>query len=92
MAYINDLIAKSNAAGGSSFTEGRFTPRTNTIDIYQFNDMNKLRRVLTHELGHVLGINHNENVYSIMFSSNSATTTVLSNEDIEALFEVCPKN
>ena len=92
VAYINGLIAKSNAAGGSSFTEGRFTPRTNTIDIYQFNDMNKLRRVLTHELGHVLGINHNENVYSIMFSSNSATTTVLSDEDIKALFEVCPKN
>lgn len=92
VVYINSLITKSNALGANKFTEGRFTPRTNTIDIYQFNDPIKLRRVLTHELGHVLGINHNDNVYSIMYASNSATTTALSYEDIQSLSEVCPEN
>lgn len=92
VVYINSLITKSNEVGGNTFTEGRFTPSTKTVDIYQFNNMLKLRRVVTHELGHVLGINHNDNVYSIMYSSNSATTTVLSDEDIQALFKVCPKN
>lgn len=88
--YINSLIRKSNALGAAKFTEGKFTPYTNTIDIYQYNDSVKLRRVLTHELGHVLGINHVKNAQSIMYSYNSATTTILSKEDTDALLLVCP--
>ena len=90
VSYINGLIRQSNALGAKKFTEGRFTPSNNTIDIYQYNDALKLRRVLAHELGHVLGINHNKNPYSIMYSSNTATTTYLSKEDKQDLREVCP--
>lgn len=92
VAYINTLIKRSNSLGAKKFTEGRFTPRTNTIDIYQYSDKTKLRRVLSHELGHVLGINHNDNVRSIMYSVNSATTTTLSKEDFQALKEACSSN
>lgn len=92
VVYINSLITKSNSLGAKKFTEGKFTPRTNTIDIYQYTDLIKLRRVITHELGHVLGINHNDNMRSIMYAVNSATTTELSAEDIQALLEVCPRN
>lgn len=90
VSYINGLIRQTNALGAVKFTEGKFTPYTNTIDIYQYNDSIKLHRVVTHELGHVLGINHTENIYSIMYSFNSATTTTLSKEDIRAFKEVCP--
>lgn len=90
VAYINTLIKQSNSLGAKKFTEGRFDPNNNTIDIFQYNDTNKLLRVMAHELGHVLGINHNKNVASIMYSMNSATTTELSREDREALQEVCP--
>lgn len=90
VAYINSLIEKSNSLGAKKFTEGRFVPSTNSIDIYQYNDLIKLRRVVTHELGHVLGINHTENIYSIMYAVNSATTTELEPEDIAALHTVCP--
>jgi hypothetical protein len=89
VTYINELIEKSNALGGNSFTEGRFTPYSNTIDIYQYNDLVKLRRVIAHELGHVIGIRHVENVASIMYSMNSATTTVLSAQDAAALKSAC---
>jgi predicted Zn-dependent protease len=89
VAYINTLIKKSNSLGAAKFTEGRFVPRTNTVDIYQYNDNNKLLRVVTHELGHVLGINHNDNHYSIMYSFNSATTTTLSAEDKADLIALC---
>ena len=88
--YTNTLIKKSNSLGAKKFTEGRFSPSRNTIDIYQYNDSIKLRRVITHELGHVLGINHNENIQSIMYSVNSATTTTLSKDDISSLKKICP--
>jgi predicted Zn-dependent protease len=89
VAYINGLIKKSNSLGAAKFTEGRFVPKTNTVDIYQYNDKTKLLRVTTHELGHVLGINHNENPLSIMYSVNTSTTTTLSDDDREALAKVC---
>lgn len=89
ITYINSLVAKGNALGGVKFTEGKFSPRNNTIDIYEYSDNTKLRRVLTHELGHALGIDHNDNVYSIMYSVNSATTTALSKEDVRDLVKIC---
>lgn len=92
IVYINGLIVRSNELGAKEFTEGKFTPRYNTIDIYQYNDLVKLRRVVAHELGHVIGVHHNENVQSIMYSMNSATTTYLSDDDTQALYKICPQN
>lgn len=89
VAYVNTLIRRSNTSGGRTFTEGRFVPSTNTIDIYQYADETKLKRVLIHEFGHALGIGHVENVVSVMYSFNSGTSTSLSSEDIRALREVC---
>lgn len=91
VSYINSLIAKSNSLGARKFTEGRFTPRTNTIDIYQYNDLVKLRRVIAHELGHVIGINHTESMHSIMYAVNTGTSTTLGADDISALRSICPK-
>ena len=87
--YINTLIVKSNTLGAKKFTEGRFVPSRNTIDIYQYADLTKLRRVITHELGHALGVNHNNMTQSIMYSVNSGTSTELSKEDISDLKEAC---
>ncbi len=89
VSYINDLIKKSNSLGAKKFTEGKFVPSSNTIDIYQYANATKLLRVLAHELGHTLGINHTANRYSIMYSVNSATTTELTTDDKEALAEIC---
>lgn len=89
VTYINDLITKSNSIGAKKFTEGKFVPSTNTIDIYQYDSTTKLLRVLAHELGHALGINHTANRYSIMYSVNSATTTELTTDDKEALADSC---
>lgn len=89
VTYINELIKKSNTIGAKKFTEGKFAPSTNTIDIYQYDNTTKLFRVISHELGHALGINHTTNRSSIMYSVNIATSTVLTPEDIAALREVC---
>jgi predicted Zn-dependent protease len=87
--YVNGLIRRSNTVGSRTFTEGRFSPSINTIDIFQYSDETKLRRVLIHEFGHALGIGHVENVQSIMYSFNSGTSTSLSEEDKQALRESC---
>lgn len=89
VAYINSLIRKSNQLGAKKFTEGRFVPGTLSVDIYQYNNTVKLRRVVMHELGHVLGINHTKSISSIMYSFNSATTTSLHKEDVAALHVLC---
>lgn len=89
VVYVNSLIRKSNSFGAKKFTEGRFVPSSNTIDIYQYSDAVKLRRVLIHELGHALGIGHTQNKNSIMYSINMGTSTLLSKEDIVALKEIC---
>jgi Matrixin len=89
VAYVNTLIRKSNAIGSRTFTEGRFTPSSNTIDIYQYSDETKLKRVITHELGHAIGIGHVNNVMSVMYSFNSGTNTSLSTEDKQALKDIC---
>lgn len=91
IAYINDLIRKSNSLGGTTFTEGRFTPSTNTIDIYQFNSTLKLERVLTHEFGHVLGINHAKDPNSIMYTENKGDALTLTEDDLALLRTVCPQ-
>ena len=88
VVYINTLVKKSNALGAKKFTEGMFSSK-NIIDIYQYNNTLKLRRVLAHEFGHALGINHNTNPFSIMYSANNGSTFFLSKEDLESLLTVC---
>ncbi|MEN9881128.1 MAG: hypothetical protein RLZZ308_311 [Candidatus Parcubacteria bacterium] len=89
VAYANSLIRKSNTLSDKKITEGRFIPSSNTIEIFQYADLIKFKRVLLHELGHAIGINHTENIQSIMFSFNSGTSTTFSVEDIAALRAVC---
>ena len=76
-------------------TEGSFDQGTYGgagIDIYQFDDRDHLVMVLTHELGHALGLGHVANPRSIMFSMISeqdVRNISLSVEDQAALRGVC---
>ncbi|MCF7843371.1 matrixin family metalloprotease [Candidatus Gracilibacteria bacterium] len=90
VAFSNERVDISNITANKKFTEGNYSPNTNKITIYQFSDEIKLKRVLTHELGHTLGIDHVENSKSIMYAINNDTTTVLSTEDKSELEKVCP--
>jgi Matrixin len=71
------------------FTQGDYFD--GTISIYKFSNERELVAVLTHELGHALGIDHVEGESSVMYylleDSNSAP--VLSVEDKEAFTATC---
>jgi predicted Zn-dependent protease len=85
----NATISTINKNAGKEFEEGQFDPQTNSITIYEFSTNKKLFRVLTHELGHSLGVDHNANPLSIMYPSNEASTLSLSKEDIRSLKDIC---
>lgn len=65
-----------------------FDPGERRIEIYFVPSRNELIHTIAHEFGHSLGIEHNENPKSIMYSYTSESL-LLSKEDKEALKEVC---
>lgn len=91
---INATATEFNAIGksqGEEFTEGLYTRDATgeRIDIFQFNDAEKLTRVLAHELGHALSLEHVEDPKAIMYRLNQGTATELTSADISALKTQC---
>lgn len=79
------------ATRGEKFQEGEYVRDINgeRINIYQFDDKNKLLRVLAHELGHALGVEHNNNPDSIMYAFNEGKNEKLSQDDINDMQSLC---
>jgi len=68
--------------------EGLFNPNTNSINIYFDNSYSELIHTLAHEMGHSLGLGHNQNQKSIMYPYTNQVTTP-SADDTKALDLVC---
>lgn len=94
ISNLNLDVAKYNnnqETLGDEFDQGeyRLDETGRFINIYQFDDMAKLERVLAHELGHAIGLGHNDNPKSVMYKINQETSLTLSPEDISSLKVVC---
>ena len=86
-----DTYNTVGASTGKEFNQGEYVSSANstTINIFQFNDENRLIRVLAHEFGHALGIGHLDNPKAIMYYLNEGLNEKLTTDDIVALKKLC---
>ena len=89
---INQVVQNFNATAGGDFEEGQYVQDASgkRIYIYAYKNQNELLHILAHELGHALGLDHNQNPQSIMFPYNKSGVT-LSSDDLSALRTLCTK-
>lgn len=101
VSVINRLIRQLNLTGGDynavgatvsgEFKEGQYIRDQSgeRINIYQFDDRPALIRVLAHELGHALNIDHLDNPEAIMYRLNESGKEKITADDLAALKQVC---
>ena len=94
IATLNLKVSAYNAAGSpisQEFNEGEYISNAQgtVINIFQFNDSTQLLRVLAHEFGHALGLEHIDNPKAIMYYLNEGVNEKLTSDDLRAMKSRC---
>lgn len=91
---INRIVRDYNANGserGGEFEAGNYVVDRSgkRIDIYVYDSESQLTRILAHEFGHALGIEHVEDKRAIMYAYNEGSDLTLAASEIKKLREIC---
>lgn len=98
---INELAASLNINADKynnvvdsleyEFEQGSYISQLGSkeINIYQFTNEENLVQVLTHELGHSLGLDHSINSNDIMYWLNSGESQFITEESLSKLKNIC---
>lgn len=91
VAKLNAQVEEYNQTAGHPFEEGRYVRDASgeRITIFQFVDRAQLERVLAHELGHAVGLDHNDDPASIMFAKNESGNLLPTASDRADLKALC---
>ena len=85
---LNQKIGDLNLNLQKKPEEGLYIENENRIEIYFISDPKELEHTIAHELGHSLGLDHNNNQNSIMYTFTSQTLSATP-EDVSGLNAVC---
>ena len=93
IVHLNLNVEQYNRTGarGGEFEEGLYEVKKGitTISIFEFSNTTKLIRVLAHELGHALDLEHVEDEQAIMYEINKGSSLEPTEADLAELARVC---
>ena len=93
IVHLNLNVEQYNRTGsrGGEFEEGLYEVKNGitTITIYEFSNTTKLVRVVAHEFGHALDLDHVEDEKAIMYEINKGTALIATDADVAELNSVC---
>ncbi len=87
---FNSVVQEINKNSLGEFEEGYFSG--NKIVLYEYEDITTLKRLIAHELGHALGMDHTDEKNSIMYYINQGDKFVLTKSDVAEYNRICNNN
>jgi len=91
VASFNAKVEQYNQTSGRTFEQGQYIrdKAGERINVFEFIGTDQLERVLAHEFGHALGLEHNSDPKAIMYEKNESGSLTPTQADLTSLRALC---